>query len=52
MVEKILPSGPSQIKQHAKFTYSALRKAFETKTKTIKDQGDKQIEAVENQVGK
>ena len=50
MGEKILPSGLSQIKQHAKFTYSALRKAFETKT--IKDQGDKQIEAVENQVGK
>ena len=30
--EEILPSGPSQIKQQAKFTYSPLRKAFEKRT--------------------
>ena len=31
-----------------KFTYFPLRKAFEKQTKTIKDQGEKQIEAIQN----
>ena len=29
-----------------KFTYSALEKAFEKQTKTIEDQGIKQVEAL------
>ena len=44
--EEILPSNQSQIKQQAKFTYSALGKAFEKQTKTIKDQRDKQIDTI------
>ena len=31
-----------------KFTYFPLGKAFEKQTKTIKDQGEKQIEAIQN----
>ena len=33
--------------EQAKFTYSPLGKAFGKQTKTIKDQGEKQIEAIE-----
>ena len=36
--------------QKAKFTYSPLRKAFEKQIKTIEDQGEKQIKAIQNQV--
>ena len=32
--------------QQAKFTYSTLGKAFEKQTKTIKDQGEKQADAL------
>ena len=46
--EEILPSNQKQIIEQAKFTYSPLGKAFEKQTKTIKDQGEKQIEAVQN----
>ena len=35
------------IKQ-AKFTYSPLAKAFEKPTKTIKNQGEKEIEAIQD----
>ena len=35
-----------QIIQQAKFTYSPLGKAFEKQTKTIKDQGEKQDDAL------
>ena len=45
---KILPSNQQQIIEQAKFTYSPLRKAFEKQIKTIEDQGEKQIEALEN----
>ena len=41
--EEILPSHQQQIIERAKFTYSSLGKAFEKHTKTIKDQGEKQI---------
>ena len=35
------------IKQ-AKFTYSSLGKAFEKQTKTIKDQGEKHVDALKS----
>ena len=46
--EEILPSTQEQIIEQAKFSYSPLRKAFEKQTKTIKDQGDKQIKAIQD----
>ena len=45
--EEILPSNQRQITEQAKFTYSPLGKDFEKQTKTIEDQGEKQIEASE-----
>ena len=49
--EEILPSNQQQIIQQAKFTYSPLGKAFEKQIKTIKDQGEKQTKAIQdNQV--
>ena len=47
--EEILPSNQQQMTQQAKFTYSPLGKAFEKQIKTIDDQGEKQIEAIQNQ---
>ena len=44
--EHILPSNQQQIIEQAKFTCSPLRKAFEKQTKTIEDQGQKQVEAL------
>ena len=35
--------------EQAKFTYSPLGKAFQKQIKTIEDQGEKQIEAIQNQ---
>ena len=46
--EDILPSNQQQIIEQAKFTYSPLGKAFEKQIKTIKDQGKKQVDALEN----
>ena len=46
--EEILPSNQKQIIEQAKFTYSPLGKAFEKQTKTIEDQGPKQIKAIED----
>ena len=46
--EEILPSNQQQIIEQAKFTYSPLGKAFEKQTKTIEDQGEKQIKAIQN----
>ena len=46
--EEILPSNQQQIIEQAKFTYSPLRKAFQKQTKTIEDQGKKQIDALES----
>ena len=45
--EEILPSNQQQIIEQAKFIYSPLGKAFEKQTKTIEDQGKKQIDALE-----
>ena len=46
--EEILPSNKRQIIEQAKFTYSPLGKAFEKQTKTIKDQGIKQVKAIQD----
>ena len=46
--EEILSSNQQQIIEQAKFTYSPLGKAFEKQTKTIEDQGKKQIDALES----
>ena len=45
--EETLPKNQQQIIEQAKFTYSPLEKAFEKQTKTIKDQGEKQIKAIQ-----
>ena len=46
--ENILPSNQQQIIEQAKFTYSPLGKAFEKQIKTIEDQGNKQVDGLEN----
>ena len=44
--EEILPSNQQQIIQQDKFNYSPLGKALEKQVKTIKDQGEKQADAL------
>ena len=44
--ENILPSNQQEIVEQAKFTYSPSGKAFEKQIKTIKDQGEKQLKAL------
>ena len=46
--KEILPSNQQQIIGQAKFTYSALGKAFEKQIKIIEDQGQKQFEALKS----
>ena len=46
--EEILPFNQRRVIEQAKFTYSALEKALEKHTKTIEDQGKKQIKAIED----
>ena len=46
--EEILPSNQQKIIEQAKFTYSLLGKAFEKQTKTVKDQGKKQVEEIQD----
>ena len=46
--EEILPSNQQQIIEQAKFTYSPLGKAIEKQIKTVKDQGEKQVVALES----
>ena len=46
--KEMLPSNQKQIIEQAKFTYSPLGKAFEKQTKTIEDQGEKQVEALKD----
>ena len=46
--EEILPSNQQKIIEQAKFTYSPLGKAFEKQTKTIEDQGEKQVNALKS----
>ena len=50
--EAILPSNQQQIIEQAKFTYSPLGKAFEKQTKTIEDQGEKQIKVIQDNKNK
>ena len=45
--EQILPSDQSRIIEQNKFTYSSLNKVFERQIKTIEDQREKQIKALE-----
>ena len=49
--EEILPSNQQQIIQQAKFNYSPLGKALEKQKKTIEDQGEKQVVALESLKG-
>ena len=44
--EEILSFNQQQIIEQTKFTYFPLGKAFEKQTKTIKDQGEKQVDAL------
>ena len=46
--EDILSSNQQQMIEQTKFTCSPLGKAFEKQIKTIEDQGQKQIDALEN----
>ena len=46
--EEILPSKQQRIIQQAKFNYSPLGKAVEKQIKTIKDQGKKQVKAIQD----
>ena len=46
--EEILPSNQRQTMELGKFTYSPLRKTFGKQTKTIEEQGKKQIIAIRN----
>ena len=46
--EEIFPSNQRQIIEQAKFTYSPLGKAFEKQIKTIENQGEKQIKAIQD----
>ena len=46
--EEILPCNQQQIIAQAKYTYPPLGKAFEKQTKTIEDQGKKQINALKS----
>ena len=46
--EEIVPSNQQQIIQQAKFNYFPLGKAIEKQIKTIKDQGEKQVVALES----
>ena len=47
--ENILPSNQQQTIEQARFTYSPTGKAFEKQMKTIEDQEEKQIKAVQDQ---
>ena len=48
--KEILPSDQSRTIEQANFTYSPLGKALEKQTKTIKDQGEKQVKAIKNRI--
>ena len=47
--EYILPTNQQQIIEQTRFTYSLLGKALEKQMKTIDDQGEKQIKAIQEQ---
>ena len=46
--EEILPSNQQEIIEQAEFTYLPLGNAFEKQTKTIEDQGEKQVHALKS----
>ena len=46
--QEILPSNQQQNIQQAKFNYSPLGKALEKQRKTIEDQGEKQVKAIQD----
>ena len=46
--EEIVPSNQQQIIQQAKFNYSPLGKAIEKQIKTTKNQGEKQVKAIQD----
>ena len=46
--KEMLPSGPSQIIQQAKFTYSPLGKTFKKQKNTTTEYGDKQTKAIKD----
>ena len=48
--EEIIPSDEGRVSEQANFTYSPLGKAFQKQIKTIEDQGEKQIKALEELV--
>ena len=43
-----MPSDQSRIIEQAKFTFSTLGKDFEKETKTIQEQGRKEIDSIKN----
>ena len=45
--KEILPPDQIRVIEQAKFTYSPLEKALEIQIKTIQNQGEKQIKAIE-----
>ena len=47
--EEILPSYQKRMREQDKLTYSPLGKPFAKHIKTIEDQGEKQIKAIQNQ---
>ena len=46
--EEILSSNQQQIIEQAKFTYSPLGKVFQEQVKTIKEQGETQVKAIQD----
>ena len=46
--KEIVPSNQQQIIQQAKFNYSPLGKAIEKQRKTIENQGEKQVKAIQD----
>ena len=47
--DEVLKSDQRRIIEQAKLTYSCLGKAFEKETKTVEEQGKRQIDAITNQ---
>ena len=48
MGEEILPLNPNEMIEHDKFTYFPLGKTFETQTKKVDEQEEKQIKAIKS----
>ena len=45
--EEILHPDQGRVIEQGRFTYSLLNKPFEKQTKTVEEQGEKQVEAIE-----